>query len=65
MSLYTAIYHMKKSLSVNTFEKQKVEFKKCLAEYDSAKMWLRFWGIFFPLTCLGIYAIYKIFKSAS
>ncbi|MBU2044853.1 MAG: hypothetical protein KJ619_06490 [Candidatus Omnitrophica bacterium] len=65
MSLYTAIYHIKKDLRTNIPEKQKKEFKKCLAEYDSAKIWLRFWGIIVPLMGLGLYAIYKVFNCKS
>lgn len=59
MSLYTAIYHIKKDLKTNISEKQKKEFKQCLDEYNNAKSWLRFWGIGFPLICLVGYLIYK------
>ena len=58
MTLYAAIDEMNKYIKQNNVDEgTKKEFKKCLDEYNSAKFWLRFWGIIFPTIALFTYFI--------
>ena len=60
MSIYKVKELMEERLKKNLSKDERNEYQRCISEWHGCHKSLHFWGIIFPLGCLGLYVIYRV-----